>query len=125
MVGILVMLNNYMHDFATALVVVTTLGMLLLVRYCEGKGGDDLKRLLVDLYPKMVHLAGGAVAFVILAGIVRTFTYQEFEWKSAVETGQVTALVVKHVLLFSLFAYGIYLWVVVHRRIRAIKKGLE
>jgi hypothetical protein len=125
MVGILVMLNNYLHDFATALVVVSTCGMLLLIRYSEGRGGKDLKKMLVELYPKMVHLAGGAVVFVFVAGIVRAFTYKEFEWYSAVASGQVTALMIKHVILFTLFAYGIYIWVAVHKRIMKIKKELS
>jgi hypothetical protein len=124
MVGILVMLNNFLHDFATALVVVSTLGMLLLVRHAEKKGGRELKEMVVELYPRMVHLAGGAVAFVFVAGIVRAFTYRQFEWYNAVESGQVAALMVKHVMLLLLFAYGIYLWVAVHKNVTKIKSEL-
>lgn len=125
MVGILVMLNNYFHDFATALLVVTTCGMLFLVRRAEARGGRELKQMLVDLYPRMVHLAGGAVIFMFIAGIIRTFTYKQYEWNNAVESGQVMALMLKHVILFVLFAFGVYFWVVVHKKIRAIKNELE
>lgn len=122
MVNILVMLNNYFHDFATALVVVCTYGMFLLTRYAETKGGQESRTMVVSVYPKMVHLAGGSVVFMLIAGIVRAFTYKEFEWHDAVATGQVTALMVKHVLLFMLFAYGIYLWFVVYKKVKMFRK---
>lgn len=124
MIGILVMLNNYFHDFATALVVVCTYGMLLMVRYAEKNGGEDSKRMVLALYPKMMHLTGGSVVFVFMAGIVRAFTYKEFEWHDAAATGQVPALIIKHIILFILFAYGIYLWVAVHKKVKDIKKGM-
>ncbi|MBI3755351.1 MAG: hypothetical protein HY265_04220, partial [Deltaproteobacteria bacterium] len=47
MVGILVMLNNYFHDFATALVVVCTYGMLFMVKYAERKGGQDSREMVL------------------------------------------------------------------------------
>lgn len=118
------MLNNYFHDFATALVVVCTYGMLFMVRYAEKKGGRDSREMVLALYPKMVHLTGGSVVFVFMAGIVRAFTYKEFEWNNAVESGQVLALTIKHIILFILFAYGIYLWLIVHKKIKAMRKGI-
>lgn len=125
MIGILVMLNNYFHDFATALVVVCTYGMLFMVKYAERHGGEDSKRMVLALYPRMVHLAGGSVVFVFMAGIVRAFTYKDFEWNNAVESGQVMALMIKHVILFALFAYGIYLWLVAHKKIKTIRKAIQ
>lgn len=122
MVSILVMLNNYFHDFATALVVVCTYGMLLMMKYAEQSGGQDSRQMVLALYPKMVHVTGGSVAFVFIAGIVRAFTYKEFEWHDAIAAGQVAALMVKHVILFLLFAYGIYLWVIVHKKVKAMRK---
>ena len=122
MLNILLMLNNYFHDFATALFVVTTLGMLFIVRYVEKRGGRDLEEMVLVIYPKMVHLAGGSVIFLFFAGVVRAFTFNDFEWNSAVEHGQVAALMVKHVLLLALFTYGVYLWITVYRRVKELRK---
>lgn len=122
MISVLVMLNNYFHDFATALVVVSTLGMLLLVRFAEKSGGSESKEMVLAIYPRMVHLAGGSVIFLFFAGVVRAFTFDDFEWNSAVEHGQVAALMVKHVLLLGLFAYGVYLWITVYRRVKELRK---
>lgn len=124
MVGVLVMMNNYFHDFATALVVVTTYGMLYLVKHAEKDGGEGVKRMVLAVYPKMVHLAGGSVIFVFFAGIVRSFTYKEYEWHDAVASGQVGAIMVKHIILGILFAIGIYFWIKVHKRIKAFRAEL-
>jgi hypothetical protein len=55
-----------------------------------------------------------ALIFVVAAGAVRAFYFMEFEWNPAVGRGQVSALVVKHVLMAALTVAG----VAVHRRYR-------
>lgn len=123
MVGILIMMNDYFHDFATAIFLTCTYAMLLLVRYVEDKG-TEAKGLVVGIYPKMLHVNAGAVIFLFMAGIVRAFTYKDYEWANAVGNGQVPALIVKHILLFVLFFYSVYLWVWVHKKIQALRKEL-
>lgn len=117
------MLNNYFHDFATALFFVCSYAMVLLVRYVDGKGAES-KSLVTGIYPKLLHLNAGSVIFLFMAGIVRAFTYVDFEWANAVGTGQVPALLVKHTLLLALFFYGVYLWIGVHRKIQNMRREL-
>ncbi|MDH4226405.1 MAG: hypothetical protein OEV59_01430 [Deltaproteobacteria bacterium] len=124
MMGMLVMLNNYFHDFATALFVVATYGMWLIVKYADKSGCADIRRMAVNFYPRMVHVAGGSFIFLMFAGVIRTFMYKQYEWNTAVEHGQVEALMVKHVLLFVLFFLGVWLWVKVHRKVRAYRTDI-
>lgn len=123
-IAVLVMLNNYFHDFATAMVVVSSYIMLLMVRYAERNGSRDIREMVLAVYPKMLHVTAGAFIFLIFAGVIRTFTYKEFEWMEAAGRGQVIALMIKHAILFVLFGYGIYLWGIVRKRIKAIRKGM-
>lgn len=125
MVGILVMLNNYFHDFATSLVLVCSYSMVVMVRYVENNGEIETKRLVTSIYPKVMHINVGATIFVVMAGIIRTFTYSEFEWYDAAGKGQVVALIIKHILLVIVFTYGVYLWVGVHRKIQQMRKELR
>jgi len=120
-IGIMIMLNNYFHDFATSLVVVSTFGMKALITFLEAKKSPDIANIVTSLYPKMVHMAGSSVVFVFFAGIIRAFTFKDFEWNHAVENGQVMALMIKHVILFILFGYGIALWVKVHKKVRLLR----
>lgn len=122
--AILVMLNNYLHDFATAMVVVSSYAMLLMVRYAEG-GEMEVKRMVLRLYPKMLHLTAGSFIFLLFAGVIRAFTFRDYEWFEAAGKGQVYVLMVKHILLFILFGYGMYLWIVVHRRIKRMRRVVE
>lgn len=123
MEAILVMLNNYFHDFATAMVVVSSYIMLLMVNYAEKKDSSDIRGMVLAVYPKMLHVTAGSFIFLLFAGVIRTFTYKDYEWMEAAGRGQVAALSIKHVILFVLFGYGIYLWVRVHRKIKVLRKG--
>lgn len=121
--AILVMLNNYFHDFATAMVVVSSYIMHIMVRYAEKKPERNIREMVLSIYPKMLHLTAGSFIFLLFAGVIRTFTFKEFEWMEAAGRGQVVALMLKHILLFILFGYGIYLWIGVHRKVKLLRKG--
>jgi predicted LPLAT superfamily acyltransferase len=125
MLGVLVMLNNYFHDFATALLVVSTYVMFLMVRYAEVSGGKPLKENVVGIYPTMVHITGATLVLLLMAGIVRSFTYKWFEWVEVLGRAQVFVLVFKHIVMFAVVGYGIYLWIGMHKRIKHMREEFE
>ena len=120
-VGIFVMLNNYYHDFATALIIVCTYAMALMVRFAEREGASLFRRKVPKIYPRMLHVTGGSLVLLFMAGIVRSFTYKWFEWVEVLGMGQIVVLIFKHVLMFAIVGYGIYVWVGLHKRIKAIR----
>lgn len=122
--GVFVMMNNYFHDVATAMLLVASLLMMFLIREVERHGNIETKRLFVDLYPKMSHIIGGTIVFIVMAGIVRTFTYKEFEWANAVGNEQVPAIIVKHILVVLFLFFGFSGWLRVHRRVKTMKEEL-
>jgi hypothetical protein len=125
MLGVLVMLNNYFHDFATALLVVSTYVMVLMVRYAETNGGKFLKESVVGTYSSMVHITGGTLVLLLMAGIVRSFTYRWFEWVEVLGMGQIFVLVFKHVIMFTVVGYGFYIWVGIHKRVKLLRAEME
>lgn len=125
MLGVLVMLNNYFHDFATALLVVSTYVMYLMVRYAEVSGGKPLKESVVGIYPTMVHITGATLVLLLMAGIVRSFTYKWFEWVEVLGMGQIFVLAFKHIIMFTVVGYGIYVWIGMHKKIKLMREGLE
>lgn len=122
--GVFVMMNNYFHDVATAMLLVASLLMMFLIREVERHGNVETKKLFVDVYPKMSHIIGGTIVFIVMAGIVRTFTYKEFEWANAVGNEQVPAIIVKHVLVIIFLVVGLRGWFRVHRRVKEMRKEL-
>lgn len=115
------MLNNYYHDFATAVIIVCTYATVLMVRFAEREASGLFRKNLIKIYPRMLHVTGGSLVLLFMAGIVRSFTYKWFEWVEVMGMSQIVVVIFKHVLIFAVFGYGIYLWVGLHKRMKAIR----
>ena len=124
MIGILVMMNNYFHDLAAGIVFVTGITMYVMVQKAIENDTQAAKEIVLGVYPKLVHIVGGAIIFMLFAGVIRTFTYKEFEWANAVGNSQVPAIIVKHIILGGIFFYGIALWIKAHKKIKLMRKEL-
>lgn len=118
------MMNNYFHDLAAGIVFVCGVTMFVMVRKALDMGSREAKEIVLGVYPTLVHIIGGSIIFMLFAGVIRTFTYEEFEWANAVGVGQVYAIMVKHVVLGAIFFYGIALWIKAHRKIKIIRNEL-
>jgi uncharacterized membrane protein len=97
-VSIFVMLNNYFHDLSVGVLFANVMLTLILIRLLEQQEQQS-----PDLLLKFVRLSfrvtWGALAFIVIGGVIRTLTYRSFEWAEAAGKGQVAALIVKHIIL--------------------------
>jgi hypothetical protein len=125
MIEVLVVLNNYLHDFAIALVALASLASLYLANHARRSDSGEFKDLFLFIYPRLSRLITGAMLFVIAAAVVRVLSLSEFEWADATRNYQLRALKVKYVMLLSIFLSGIYFWVAAHKKVREIKNRLE
>jgi hypothetical protein len=124
--GIALMMNNYFHDVATALLAASAFASwVLLRRYEAGARGEDAARYFLEIQRAMVKLARFSLAWIILGGIPRTIWYADFEWANAAGRGQVNALVVKHVVAFLLVAFGVAFWRRLRARVRAVEAAMH
>ena len=98
--ALIVMLNNYFHDLAVAFRFASSWMAHVVLRHWPSAPSPALVRLLR-------RVAWGSLAWVIVGGWVRAWFYREYEWAPRAGTAQVPALVVKHVLLFALTAWGL------------------
>jgi hypothetical protein len=119
--AILLMMNNYLHDVATALLVAGGFVMWLLWRLQAPEAGPESLRYFVRLYHGMTKLAWFAFIWIIAGGVPRIIFYKEFEWSNMAGRGQVPALIVKHILAFTLVAAGMLLWRKVRTKVREIE----
>ena len=119
--GVLIMMNNYLHDVATALLAASafTLWVLLKLTYRHEDGGAI--SFFLAAHRKLVILARVALVWIVLGGIPRTIFYNDFEWANAAGKGQVPALVVKHILMAGLVLLGGFGWVRMRRRVRELE----
>jgi len=123
--GIALMMNNYFHDVATALLAASGFALWVMLRRYDACGrGPDAARYFLEIHRSMSRLARFSLAWIVLGGVPRTLFYAEFEWANAAGRGQVPALIVKHVLMFAFVAGGASLWVKLRRRVAEVRAAL-
>jgi putative copper export protein len=110
--AILVMLNNYLHDLATAVFAVSALVAYFLLRSPSLRSSQAA---LQPVISGLVRVGLFSLAWVLVGGMVRGLTYREYEWMEAAGRGQVPVLVVKHIILVSLVTVGLVVLYRVHR----------
>jgi hypothetical protein len=124
--GVALMMNNYFHDVATALLAASAFALVVLLRRFEASPrGPDAARYFLEIAGRMATLARVSIAWIVLGGIPRTIWYAEFEWANAAGRSQVPALVVKHVVAFAFVAAGAVFWMRLRRRIAAVRAELD
>ncbi|MFC1943493.1 hypothetical protein ACFLWO_02805 [Chloroflexota bacterium] len=117
-IATLIMLNNYFHDLAVALLFCTVFVSWLLWRGLQREGtGSDSAFFKNYVWRGLSMLIWGSLAWVLVGGIIRAIAYHDYEWLPAAGRSQIPALIIKHILLASMVAAGLYLHLKVSRRI--------
>jgi cytochrome c oxidase assembly factor CtaG len=122
--AIVLMMNNYLHDVATALLIASGYVMWVLWKCLDPKAGHDAISYFVRMYYRITKLARFSFVWILLFGIPRVIFYKEFEWSNMAGRGQVPALIVKHVLAFTLVGGGVALWIKVRTKVRELEEQL-
>lgn len=118
--AILVMLNNYVHDVATGLLLVSALWLGWSSRDLGPAPCPEALAAFRRSYHRCVKFVVGSVAVIVATGIFRTVFFMRFEWLPAMGRGLVPVLVAKHALIFTMLGAGIYAWAGLRRRLAAI-----
>ncbi len=121
--GILIMLNNYFHDVATALLAASGVTMWIVARHYERFRGPDTLPYFISLYRGITRLAKFSLYWILIGGVPRTIFYKDLEWSNAAGKGQVPALIAKHILAFVIVGTGAYFWIKLNRKIQGIIKA--
>lgn len=122
MLGILIVINNYFHDVATAVLLSSAVVMFVIARYVGDNPGEELKKFFISAYRTISKFAIFALVWIILGGIPRTIFFKRIEWPTAVGKGLVMALILKHVLMFSTVAVGVVFWLRLRFKVRKFRK---
>lgn len=117
--AVLLMLNNYLHDLATAVLFVLGLTMFLLVREMERrKESKDFVSAAKGIFYTLSFWAAISLFLVLLLGIPRLIFFTRFELWEAAKRGIVLALIFKHLLLFTLVFFGLFLWFRLRKKVQ-------
>ena len=103
--SIFVMISNYFHDLAVALLATNILVIYFLGRYFDKTSIKE--EIISNLFKKLSTISYIVLGYILLGGALRAYFFLEYEWNPAIGKGQITALVIKHIILFLITAYGI------------------
>jgi hypothetical protein len=110
MVGILIILNNYLHDVATGVLLSSAVILYVLGRQAR-RGGEGERVAFARAYKTLTRFAIGALVWIILGGIPRTIFFTKYEFIPAQINGIVPDLIMKHVILVAMVIAGGVMWV--------------
>ena len=120
--GVLIMMNNYFHDVATALLAASGIVIWIIVkRYYSSERTEETTEYFLTIYRSTTKLARFSLAWIILGGIPRTYFYTEFEWSHYAGKSQIPALIVKHILAFVFVGAGAHIWLKIRRKVRELR----
>jgi len=118
--GILVVLNNYVHDVATGLLLISALWLGGSARDLGPSPSGEALAVFRRGYRRCVRSVWGSIVVIVATGVVRTAYFEDFEWIPALGRGLVPVLVLKHVLIFAMLAVGLWAWARLRRRLDAL-----
>jgi len=116
---VIIMMNNYFHDVATAMLLASGVTTILLLKGFEGANRDAISYL-NSIHSGMKRVARFSLYWILIGGIPRTLTFRSFEWTTASEHGQTPALIVKHIMAFLAVSLGVWSWLRANERARSI-----
>lgn len=120
---VVIIINNYLHDVATAMLLSSALVLWLLARAADA--GSVAEKGLVAAYPKLRIIARASIVWIVLGGIPRTIYFQQVEWNLADPSNKYlyAGLIVKHVLMWVAVIVGATMWARIGRRLNAQDEG--
>lgn len=118
--AILVLLNNFMHDFSAAGWLFATVLLYLI----QKKYPDQLSasKSFAGLANTLLSLTRWCLAGIIIFGIGRTLAYKKYEWSPIAGQPQVTLLIIKHIIFAIVFIAGSICYL---KAARTIKKAIH
>jgi len=120
-----IMMNNYFHDVATAMIGASAVVMWLILKaYTEDGNKRNLEKILW-LYKWMKRILMFSIIWLIAGAFPRLLTYKDYEWENAVRRGLVFELLIKYAIAFLMTITGSVVWMIVARRMRGLKGHLK
>jgi len=114
------MLNNYVHDVATGLLLLSALWLGWSARDLGKRPGAEVVAVFRRSYRRCVRFVVGSCVLIATTGAVRAKFFMQVEWTPAAGGSFVEVLVAKHVLFAALLGAGVYAWISLRRRLRAL-----
>ncbi len=115
------MMNNYFHDVATAMVIATAGVSWIVIGKAEKTTSLDTRSFYLKIYSYVVTIFRYSLFWLMLGAIPRILTFKVYELREAEIKGLVLPLLVKLIIAFSLVIVGSLMWIKISKRVKLIK----
>jgi uncharacterized membrane protein len=121
--AILILLNNFLHDFSAA---GWLFGSVVLWSILRNNAPDQsVGKQIADILKTILRLMQLSLGGIIVFGVIRALAYKQFEWNAAAGDSQVTLLIVKHVILTGVFVLGVVYYIKAGKFVRKAYDSLR
>lgn len=106
--AVLVLLNNFLHDFFAAGWLFTTIILWTVLRTKNSIDKNSITA--IKVIKTSLTLMRFSLAGIIIFGIFRALAYRQYEWSSKAGQSQITLLIVKHIILLAFVVLGVMVY---------------
>lgn len=115
-----ILLNNYFHDIATALLLASGVTVWIIIREPDSSGNPDIRAFVQSISKSVGKIVFFALTWISLSAVPRILAFTRLEWASAHNKNQVPELTVKHILAFIIVVSGSCLWISISRTMKSV-----
>jgi len=120
-----IMLNNYFHDIATALLLASGVAVWMFRKEAASSGNPHIRAFVLGIYRSMAKSTFFVLIWISVSAIPRILAFTRLEWASANDKNQVIGLAAKHILALSIVVIGCSLWISISREMKCVAKPAE
>ncbi len=113
-----ILMNNYFHDVATAMLLACSVVLWVLLRNLGDERDEGLLRYVSALYRGVSGIFWFSVLWIIASGVVRIATFHSFEWHNTTQKHFEAGLLVKYAIAVVMMIVGGLLWLRLSRLMR-------
>ncbi len=110
MKDVVIMVLNYSHDVATAVLAVSGLSLLFIFLAVHRQEVAAARPAYAAMFRRVSRIGGHSLLYILIIGVPRVLFYREYEWAPAAQDLQVVAIIIKHIVMFALVGGGLCLW---------------
>ena len=119
MIDILITVNTFVHDFASAMFIAGVIILVILAKEVEKRQSKETLELYRSVFGKFSPLILISLVLIIICGVVR-LVYYDYQVPADFARTRVDILVIKHILLSVIVGYDIYLHFKLKKRLNDV-----
>jgi hypothetical protein len=117
-----IMMNNYFHDVATAMLAASGAVLWVFIKKYEGLRDAEATDYFLRIYGGMTKVARFSLYWILLGGVPRTLFFRKYELANAIEHRQIPALIAKQLLALAFVVAGVLLWLKIAGKVKDIRE---